>query len=165
MHWFSKILPTCCTKRPETEEIKTQCVTLPEINLLYSESSVEDLAIKEKKNDTEDKDENLLNVQNQSRRSTNFTNFSFNLTGKKENPPEDRTERVQIMKNKQKTDELICGVCGDLAEGYCPACPFKRYCKVCFAREHGDKISIHGFVSYEKKRKMINLSSMKILFK
>ena len=124
-----------------------------------------EIEIKGKQNDPGAKHDNLLNIQNQSRRSTNFTNFSFNLTGKKENPADERTEGSAIKKDKQKSDELICGVCAELAEGYCPACPYKRFCTECFADDHRDKPGIHRFVSYEKKRKMKNLTSMKILFK
>lgn len=157
------ILPNCCTKRPDCEEVKKECVTLPEVDLMDCESLMDDLEIKGKGKGNEDGSD--MNMKSQSRRSTNFTNFSYSLTGKKEGKLGGGNEGLRDLKRKESPNELYCGTCGQAAEGYCPACPFRRFCKLCFDCEHGEKMRIHQFVTYEKKRKVGNLSKMKMLFK
>ena len=160
MHWLSMILPGCCTKRQDSEEVKEGSVALPEINLMCGESLGDYLEIKQQ--GKEDEEGTGMNMKSQSTRSTNF---SFDLTGKKQSSLGDGTEGVKGFKDGGRADGLYCGVCGQAAEGYCPACPFKRFCKMCFDDEHGEKMRIHEFVSYEKKRKLRNLSKMKMIFK
>jgi hypothetical protein len=143
MSWIFNIIPACCSKRTSPEKQDKATNTIPEIKVFPAREPSDESEVNDKIDDLA-----LKPFQpNHSRRSTNYTACSFEVSTK-----------------NQTSTELVCGICGKPAEGYCPSCPFKRYCKVCYLNEHSNRINLHVFVSYRKEKVFKDFKPLKFKY-
>jgi hypothetical protein len=138
MQWVSSIFSTCCIFRKKAiADGKSSSLSLDVNVSFYHDTFADDpksISHVERNNQPEN-----------TRQVTTFTDSPLFVPQKKSSVP-----RYMI----------LCNVCKKSAQGYCPACPFKRYCEKCFSLEHGENIKMHFFVAYKKKR---NFSGSKFL--
>lgn len=141
MYWIDKFLPNCCTNRniQEKGELRKVKTFMPEIHIT---PQVDFSQIMPELKSAQEEEKIPINILKQpsklisdSRRSTNFTEES--------------------LENFSKTQILLkCDNCKNDAQGYCPACPSKRFCPQCFSDMHQSSSDLHQFIKYATKTKL-----------
>lgn len=155
MYWIDKLLPSCCkTRQNPPESIMRSSSTIPDIQITpLQESPTIIYEERLKPNITSSnsvKIENLSQIEllkapelsqdfTDSRRSTGFTAAS--------------AEHLVPVPATPDPGTIICSYCNKETQGFCPACPFKRYCSGCYEMIHTDKQKFHLFVAYSLQKK------------
>lgn len=179
MHWIDKLLPSCCKTRSNPSETITKSSSFLaelEISPLSDHKITESLSYSPKNksvqfNESEIKLTESLKapeysqVLTDSRRSTGFTATST------EHPKSNSIlpgQQVILNPNLSKPgpEVILCSFCNKETQGYCPACPFMRYCSDCYSIQHAEKRKFHLYIKYsspkkEKKNEYNNLAIIK----
>ena len=145
MYWIEKILPSCCSNRPSSNQnpSKSPSSFLPQINVICESSDLPD--------SQEESKTQKPKASTQSRRSTNYTINSSDLSS--------------IMIGNLYSETLACAICSNPAKGFCPSCPNLRYCQSYYNQTHKKTSKFHKFISYSYKKpcevnKLIKIKSL-----
>lgn len=155
MSWFQKILPNCCSSRGSSQpkDLNKSTISLdvlPEVEILPSkdlpENPKSDIINYNQTKTIDEESKGLLcpNISIQkkdfieSRRSTNCTITALDSA-------------VLLL------GTFTCFSCSKEAEGYCPACPNRRFCQGCYMRKRKNyKGPSHAYVAYSNSNKRIS---------
>ena len=125
---FMQGLPEfCINKETHMDEDDS---TSPSSKITFNENE-------ESKNLSSPKKANWLRDISESRRSTNHTINSVDISA--------------LTLGKDYSEQLTC-MCNKKAEGYCPLCPNARYCEECFEKKHQFSMKLHNFIRYSIKK-------------
>lgn len=177
MQWISKLLP-CCNKRsgfpvtiekagsaclefqaispeletisPELEaispELENICHELGGISLELQQTSHESSAFALP--DLEPTRSNPLPILDQT--SESFANLSIiKLFPCFEDPDITRANTSSSCIYSSREGFMKCCICSKAAEGYCPVCPCKKFCRPCHTSGHKSNSSPHKFIPYK----------------
>lgn len=162
MHWVDKFLPSCCKSRPNPPESVKKSSSL--LNELQISPLSDDQIIESHSNSPKLKSisvqfgESLIKpvdslkvpeysqVLTDSRRSTGFTEHPI---------PHSILPAQQVVLSPEVPgpEVILCSFCNKETQGYCPACPFMRYCSDCYSVQHTEKQKFHLFIAYSLQKK------------
>jgi hypothetical protein len=146
MYWVEKFLPSCCTSRKTPETITNKKLDSAITNQLDMLSIDEAFSQEElTKNEMFSLSSNEGHLEN--------TQVSSEVIIETHKPIENITDTPGKSNNENSvTSKLLCGYCGNLASGYCPACPSLRFCRECYKANHIIQKQPHQFISYMERK-------------
>lgn len=139
MDWLNTIIPSCCSKRPSNPIIQSAQIyssTIESINIEPDNKSFE-------KNQMQDPED--LRLQ-----SSEFNVIKLIPCFESTNSISRAATDSSLRPNDQATIILKCSICNNPADGFCVACPYKKFCKNCHTSQHSQTSPLHKFCKYSQ---------------